>query len=75
MWILALSLILFADVTIDTSWCLDAFGLSSTFPDLLSQAGFSNYFVQRNHFAIKRFLAKQQQTEFHWQPRWDKGEF
>ena len=56
---------------IKSSWAIDPFGHSSSFPFILKQAGFENLLIQRTHYSIKKYLAKRKQLEFRWQQLWD----
>lgn len=48
-------------------WSIDPFGHGATVPYLLQASGIHNTFIQRTHYAWKRFLAARQQLEFLWQ--------
>ncbi|XP_064460633.1 alpha-mannosidase 2-like [Ornithodoros turicata] len=50
-----------------SGWSIDPFGHGSTVPYLLHASGIRNTFIQRTHYAWKRYLAARQQLEFLWQ--------
>lgn len=52
------------------SWCIDPFGVSSTMPYILNRMKFSSLVIQRTHYSIKKYLAKQKQLEFRWRQHW-----
>lgn len=52
------------------SWCIDPFGVSPTMPYILNKMKFSSLVIQRTHYAIKKYLAKQKQLEFRWRQHW-----
>ncbi|VDL75921.1 unnamed protein product [Nippostrongylus brasiliensis] len=53
-----------------THWSIDPFGLSPTLPYLLSASNISNAAVQRVHYSVKKYLAKNKQLEFMWRQLW-----
>lgn len=52
------------------SWCIDPFGVSSTMPYILHKMKLSSLVIQRTHYSIKKYLAKQKQLEFRWKQHW-----
>lgn len=54
------------NVTPKSSWSIDPFGLSSVQPLLLKGAEFENLLIQRTHYEVKKYLAKNRQLEFRW---------
>ncbi|XP_025204712.1 alpha-mannosidase 2 isoform X2 [Melanaphis sacchari] len=59
------------NITVNRSWCIDPFGVSSTMPYILNRMKFSSLVIQRTHYSIKKYLAKQKQLEFRWRQHWD----
>ncbi|KAL4122621.1 hypothetical protein QTP88_014914 [Uroleucon formosanum] len=59
------------NITANYSWCIDPFGVSPTMPYILNRMKFSSLVVQRTHYSIKKYLAKQKQLEFRWRQHWD----
>lgn len=59
------------NITANYSWCIDPFGVSSTMPYILNRMKFSSLVIQRTHYSIKKYLAKQKQLEFRWRQHWD----
>lgn len=53
-------------------WAIDPFGLSSSMAFLLKQMGFQSMVVQRVHYALKKYLAKQHLLEFNWRQPWEQ---
>lgn len=51
-------------------WSIDPFGLSPTLAYLVKQAGLKQGVIQRAHYAVKEYLAKRRQLEFHWRQSW-----
>nr|CAH7768407.1 unnamed protein product [Callosobruchus chinensis] len=56
-----------------THWSIDPFGLSSTQPLLLKEAGFRDGLIQRTHYSVKKKLAQERSLEFRWRQAWDNG--
>ncbi|KAL1122794.1 hypothetical protein AAG570_003120 [Ranatra chinensis] len=54
------------------SWSIDPFGLSPSLPYILKKSGFIGLAVQRSHYSVKKYLAKQKQLEFRWRQLWDE---
>ncbi|XP_025418812.1 alpha-mannosidase 2 [Sipha flava] len=59
------------NITANYSWCIDPFGVSPTMPYILNKMQFSSLVIQRTHYNIKKYLAKQKQLEFRWRQHWD----
>ncbi|XP_073998375.1 alpha-mannosidase 2-like isoform X1 [Rhodnius prolixus] len=53
------------------SWSIDPFGLSPTLPFILKKCGFDSLVVQRTHYSVKKYLARNKQLEFRWRQLWD----
>uniref|UniRef100_A0A0N5ARF2 Alpha-mannosidase n=1 Tax=Syphacia muris TaxID=451379 RepID=A0A0N5ARF2_9BILA len=47
-------------------WSIDPFGLSPTVAYIVARANLSSGVVQRVHYAVKKYLAKNKQLEFKW---------
>ncbi|XP_061172605.1 alpha-mannosidase 2x-like [Saccostrea echinata] len=54
------------------SWSVDPFGHSPTMAYLHRRSGIKAMVIQRIHFGIKRYLAKNQMLEFQWTQLWDR---
>lgn len=60
------------NVTPKSSWSIDPFGHSSVLAYLLKGAGFENHLIQRTHYEVKKYLAREKQLEFQWRQPWGK---
>ncbi|XP_022708909.1 alpha-mannosidase 2x-like isoform X1 [Varroa jacobsoni] len=55
-------------------WSIDPFGHGNAVPYLLRRSGIHNTFIQRTHYAWKRWLADRQQLEFIWQTSFTRSD-
>ncbi|VVC35673.1 Hypothetical protein CINCED_3A015041 [Cinara cedri] len=59
------------NITANYSWCIDPFGVSPTMPYILKKMKLSSLVIQRTHYSIKKYLAKEKQLEFRWRQHWE----
>ncbi|XP_050542919.1 alpha-mannosidase 2 isoform X2 [Daktulosphaira vitifoliae] len=59
------------NITAKYSWCIDPFGVSPTMPYILKRMQLSGLVIQRTHYAIKKYLARNKKLEFQWRQHWD----
>ncbi|CAF0850007.1 unnamed protein product [Brachionus calyciflorus] len=50
----------------------DPFGYSSTMPYILTEMGFDSMMIQRVHYHLKKYLARENKLEFYWKQFWSK---
>ncbi|VDD92214.1 unnamed protein product, partial [Enterobius vermicularis] len=55
-------------------WSIDPFGLSATLPYLIARANLSNAVVQRVHYSVKKYFAKEKKLEFKWRQMFSKDD-
>lgn len=61
------------DYTPSTGWAIDPFGLSPTLPYLMKGSGLKYHVIQRTHYVVKKYLAKERNLEFRWRQLWDNA--
>ncbi|XP_054262638.1 alpha-mannosidase 2 isoform X2 [Macrosteles quadrilineatus] len=59
------------NITPRFGWAIDPFGHSPTMPYVLKKMGIESILIQRTHYSIKKYLAKNKQLEFRWRQVWD----